>query len=126
MLLDQRDQLRRDLLAQRHADGGGGGRAAAQNAAIRELGGIGGESIDPRSRRPGVVDSCRAHKIVPQMKHQGCFASARMFSVPPRKTVAKMLPERGIRNKTHPSQGDNLCAFQLSFLPAKLEGLEDE
>jgi hypothetical protein len=47
MLLNQRDQLRADLLAEREADLGGGRRADSQNAAIRELRGIGGEWIDP-------------------------------------------------------------------------------
>src|ERR1700737_4134204 len=49
-----------------------------------------------------------------------------MFSVPSRELVAKELLQRGIRNKAPPTNGDNLCAFQLSFLPAKFESLKDE
>src|SRR6202011_377013 len=49
-----------------------------------------------------------------------------MFSVPYRESVTKELFQRGIRNKAPPSNGDNLCAFQLSFLPAKFESLKDE
>ena len=69
MLLNQREQLRADLLAEREADLGGGRRAASQNAAIRDLGGIGGERIDPWPRRSGVVHSGRANKVVSEVKH---------------------------------------------------------
>src|ERR1700726_1545418 len=49
-----------------------------------------------------------------------------MFSVPSGELVTKELLQCGIRNKAPPTNGDNLCAFQLSFLPAKFESLEDE
>src|SRR5882762_8208234 len=49
-----------------------------------------------------------------------------MFSMPAGEPITKKLLQHGIRNKTPPSCGDNLCAFQLSFLAAKFEGLEDE
>src|SRR6267378_8016434 len=87
MLSNQRDQLRADLLAEREADFSGGRRAASQNAAIRDLGRIGGEWIDPWPRRRGVVHSGRAHKVVSEVKHQGCFAHACMLGVPSWETV---------------------------------------
>src|SRR5882672_7446516 len=49
-----------------------------------------------------------------------------MFSVPAGETVTKKFLQHGVRNKAPPTHGDNLCAFQLSFLTAKLESLEDE
>src|SRR5229473_8177158 len=49
-----------------------------------------------------------------------------MFGVPTWETVAKELLQHGIRNKIPPTHGDNLCAFQFSFLPAKFDSLEDE
>src|SRR6267154_3641310 len=49
-----------------------------------------------------------------------------MFSVPAGETVTKKFLQHGVRNETPPTHGNNLCAFQLSFLPAKLESLEDE